>query len=133
MDCIFCKIINGELPCFKVYEDNCTLVFMDISNDVDGHMLAIPKKHIKSILECDSDTLNKLMNTVKRVANYCTDKCGYDGVNLLNASHESAGQSIPHFHIHIIPRVENDGIDAWPKFDGAVNGLQENFNKLKMD
>ena len=98
----------------KVYEDEYTMVFMDIAKDVDGHMVAIPKKHIKNILDCDVDTLSHLMSTVKKVANYCVDKCGYEGVNLLNASDESAGQSVPHFHIHIIPRRRNDNVDAWP-------------------
>lgn len=132
MDCIFCKIVNGEIPCFKVYEDEHTLVFMDIAKDVDGHMVAIPKKHVKNILDCDTDILNHLMATVKKVSNHCVDKCAYDGVNLLNASDESAGQSVPHFHIHIIPRRKNDNIDAWPNFDGANHEIAEIYEKLKI-
>ena len=119
MDCVFCKIVNSDIPSMKVYEDEHTLVFMDIAKDVDGHMVAIPKKHVKCILDCDAETLGCLMTTVKKIANHCVENCGYDGVNLLNASDESAGQSVPHFHIHIIPRKHGDGIDAWPKFDGA--------------
>lgn len=119
MDCVFCKIVNGTLPSLKVYEDEYTLVFMDIAKDVDGHMLAIPKRHFKSILDCDADTLDHLMHTVKKVAEHCVAKCGYEGVNLLNASDESAGESVPHFHIHIIPRRRGDNIDSWPKFNGA--------------
>ena len=132
MDCIFCKILNGEIPSLKVYEDEYTMVFMDIAKDVDGHMVAIPKKHIKNILDCDVDTLSQLMSTVKKVANYCVDKCGYEGVNLLNASDESAGQSVPHFHIHIIPRRRNDNVDAWPKFDGANCETEEIYEKIRM-
>ena len=131
MDCIFCKIVNGDIPSFKVYEDEHTLVFMDIAKDVDGHMVAIPKKHIKNILDCDLDTLNHLMATVKKVSNYCVDECGYDGVNLLNASDESAGQSVPHFHIHIIPRKKKDGVDAWPVFEGASHEIEEIYEKIK--
>ena len=132
MNCVFCRIIKGELNSFKIYEDEHTLVFMDIAKDVDGHMLAIPKKHVKSILDCDNECLNHLMATVKKVCNHLVDNCGYDGVNLLNASDESAGQSVPHFHVHIIPRKNNDGIDAWPKFNGATEEIEELFNKLKM-
>ena len=132
MDCVFCKIARGDIPGFKVYEDENTLVFMDIAKDVDGHMVAIPKKHVKSILDCDAETLTNLMTTVKRVANHCIDNCGYDGVNLLNASDESAGQSVPHFHIHIIPRKSGDGIDAWPKFDGANYEIEELFPKFRI-
>ena len=133
MDCIFCKIVNGEIPSLKVYEDEYTLVFMDIAKDVDGHMVAIPKKHIKNILDCDVDMLSHLMSTVKKVANYCVDECGYEGVNLLNASDESAGQSVPHFHIHIIPRKSNDNVDAWPKFDGAKCEIKEIYEKIRIN
>lgn len=132
MSCIFCKIINGEIPSYKVYEDEYTLVFMDIAKDVDGHMVAIPKKHVKNILDCDEITLNNLIKTIKKISNYCVEKCGYDGVNLLNASDESAGQSVAHLHFHIIPRKKNDGIDAWPKFDGAKKEINEIYEKIKI-
>lgn len=132
MDCVFCKIVNNDIPSMKVYEDEHTLVFMDIAKDVDGHMVAIPKKHVKCILDCDAETLGCLMTTVKKIANHCVENCGYDGVNLLNASDESAGQSVPHFHIHIIPRKHGDGIDAWPKFDGAKCEIEELFQKLSI-
>ena len=132
MDCIFCKIVNGDIPSLKVYEDEYTMVFMDIAKDVDGHMVAIPKKHIKNILDCDLDTLNHLMYTVKKVSNYCVDECGYEGVNLLNASGESAGQSVQHLHINIIPRSSNDNIDAWPKFDGANYEIEEIYQKIRI-
>ena len=132
MDCVFCKIVNSDIPSMKVYEDEHALVFMDIAKDVDGHMVAIPKKHVKCILDCDAETLRCLMTTVKKIANHCVENCGYDGVNLLNASDESAGQSVPHFHIHIIPRKHGDGIDAWPKFDGAKCEIEELFQKLSI-
>lgn len=132
MDCIFCRIVNGDIPSLKVYEDEHTMVFMDIAEDVDGHMVAIPKKHIKNILDCDVDTLSNLMFTVKKVADYCVDECGYEGVNLLNASDESAGQSVPHFHIHIIPRSSNDNVNAWPKFDGTNHKIEEIYEKIRI-
>ena len=133
MDCIFCKIVKGEIPSYKVYEDDYTLVFMDIAKDVDGHMVAIPKKHVKNILDCDNETLGHLMETVKKVANHCVDNLGYDGVNLLNASDESAGQTVPHFHVHIIPRKKGDNINAWPKFGGAENEIKDIYEKLKIN
>lgn len=129
-DCIFCKIVSGEIPSYRVYEDEFTYIFMDIAEDVDGHMVAIPKKHVKNILDCDEKTLCRLMKTVKKVSNHCTD-CGYDGVNLLNASDESAGQSVNHFHIHIIPRKRGDGIDAWPVFEGSKCTTEAIHEKLK--
>jgi len=130
-ECIFCKIASGEIPCMKVYEDNLTLAFMDIAKDVDGHILVIPKKHFKNVLDCDEDTICAVMKTVKAISNHLTEHCGYEGVNLLNASDESAGQSVPHFHIHIIPRYRNDGIDAWPRFEGAKEDIQTVFDRVK--
>lgn len=132
MNCVFCKIINGEIPALKVYEDQYTLVFMDIADDVDGHMLAIPKKHVNSILDCNAEDLYHLMETVKKIANHCVDNCGYDGINLLNASGESAGQSVPHFHIHMIPRKSGDGVDAWPVFNGATSRREDLCQKLRI-
>ena len=103
-----------------------------IAGDVDGHMLAVPKKHVKNILDCDLDTLNHVMVAVKRVANHCVTNGGYEGVNLLNASDESAGQSVPHFHIHLIPRKVGDGVDAWPKFKGAECEIEDTWKRVKM-
>ncbi|MDE6260089.1 MAG: HIT domain-containing protein [Oscillospiraceae bacterium] len=129
-NCVFCKIIRGEIPSRKVYEDEHTLSFMDVAMDVDGHIVAVPKVHVKNILDCDPDTLVHLMNTVKHISNQLVDKCGYDGVNLLNASDESAGQSVPHFHIHIIPRKKDDGIDAWPAFNGAMRDAEQVYQEI---
>lgn len=131
-ECIFCRIISGEIPSGKVFEDEWTLAFMDAARDVDGHILVVPKEHKKNILDCDDETLIRLMKTVKRISNHLVANCGYNGVNLLNASDESAGQSVPHFHIHIIPRKTGDGIDAWPHFEGAEQDADTLFEKLRM-
>ena len=131
-ECIFCKITYGEIPCMNVYEDDFTLAFMDIAKDVDGHILVVTKKHFKNVLDCDEETICAVMKTVKKVSNHLIEHCGYEGVNLLNASDESAGQSVPHFHIHIIPRKRNDGIDAWPRFEGAKEDIKTVFEKVKM-
>lgn len=131
-NCIFCKIVRGEVPGMKVLETEHTLAFMDIARDVDGHILVIPRKHCKSILDCDEVTLGHLMETVRQVSRHLTDHCGYDGVNLLNASGESAGQSVPHFHIHIIPRKTGDGLDTWPSLPGAQFPVEETFRRITM-
>lgn len=131
-DCVFCRIAAGEVQGLRVFEDEKTLAFMDIAKDVDGHILVIPKQHCKSILDCDRETLNAVMDTVQRVSLHLTEKCGYDGVNLLNASGECAGQSVPHFHVHIIPRRQNDQIDAWPEFEGAKEDITDVFNHIRM-
>ena len=131
-NCIFCKIVSGEAPSMKVYEDDFTLAFMDIAADVDGHICVIPKVHCESILDCDNETLSKLIDTVKKVSEHLTKNCGYDGVNLLNASGKAADQSVGHFHIHIIPRKENDGLNTWPTLPGAKEEIKTVFERIKM-
>ena len=126
MDCVFCRIIAGNLPALKVYEDERTLVIMDIARDVDGHMLVIPKKHVQSLHDCDPDTLAALMATAQKVARHCVNRCGYDGVNLLNASGESAGQSVA--HLHLIPRQKGDGIDACRLLKAHAHRFKERIN-----
>lgn len=131
-DCIFCKIINGDIPCMKIYEDEHTLSFMDIANDVDGHMLVIPKKHCTNILDADEKTLHHVMDTVKKVSDHCVKNCGCEGINILNANNQCAGQSVFHLHMHIIPRKNGDGLPSEPKFTGALRSLEENHKMLKM-
>ena len=130
--CVLCKIVAGEIPSMKVEEEEHGLIFMEMAGGVAGHMLAVPKKHVKNILDCDLDTLNHLMTAVKKVANHCVTNGGYEGVNLLNASDESAGQSVSHFHIHLIPRKNGDEVNAWPKFEGASQEIEEVWKKIKL-
>ena len=116
----------------KIYEDEYTIAFMDIVKDVDGHLLVVPKAHFKNILDCNDEYLINVMRTVKRISNHLVDNCGYDGVNLINASDESAGQDVFHFHIHTIPREAGDSIKAWPNFDGAKTETEEIFKRISM-
>lgn len=132
MDCIFCKIIKGEIPSYKIYEDEYTYVFLDIAKDVDGHTLVIPKKHVENVLDCDNETLSHVINTVKKICNHYVNDCNYDGCDILNASGRAAQQSVMHLHFHIIPRKFNDGIDGFPKFEGAKNELSKMHELLKI-
>ena len=131
-NCVFCRIIRGELPSRKVYEDASTLIFMDIAGDVDGHLVAVPKIHCKSLLDCPIQSLHALIESLQRFSRHLTEKCGYDGVNLLHASEESAGQSVPHLHFHLIPRKTDDGVDAWPTFPGSSRSPEEIHRKITM-
>lgn len=133
--CIFCKLAAGEIPCLKVYEDEFTFSMMDIAGDVDGHLLVIPKTHCESILDCDEALLAQVTRTVKRVSDHLVEHCGYEGVDLLSANGKAAGQTVPHFHIHIIPRRINDGLgDAgeWPRFPGAKQDIRALYEQVKM-
>lgn len=131
-ECIFCKIINGELPCYKIFEYDYTLAFLDIGKEVDGHTIVIPKTHMVNILDCGDETLGHVMSAVKRISNHYVDHCGYTGVNLLNASGTDAEQSVPHLHFHIIPRKNDDGIHAWPDLKERENPLDDMYRLLKI-
>ena len=124
-DCIFCKIANGQAPCYKIYEDEFTMAFLDISKDCDGHTLVIPKQHCENIFDCGEELLGKVMATVKKVAEHYRANCGYGGVNILNANDKSAQQSVFHLHFHVLPRKLEDGVDAFPVLNGAKNELSQ--------
>ena len=108
-DCIFCKIVAGEIPCTKVYEDEQTLVFMDIGPIIKGHMLVIPKQHHDPITDTPDEVLCHLIGVVKRVvaAQQAAFRC--DGCNVIQNNGAVSGQAVPHLHFHVIPRFEGDG------------------------
>lgn len=132
MNCLFCKIVKGEIPCYKIYENEFAIAFLDPAKDTDGHIIVIPKKHCENILDCDALMLCEFIKAIQFISQHLVDNCGYDGVNLLNANGKAAQQSINHFHIHIIPRKNNDNIDAWIKLNGAENPLEEMQKKLRI-
>ncbi|MEJ7749824.1 MAG: HIT family protein [Thermoleophilaceae bacterium] len=107
-DCIFCKIIAGELPAEKVAEDEHTVAFMDINPWTRGHALVIPREHSKNLYEISDDDLAATMAAAKRLAGTVRDKLGAAGVNLLNSCEAAAWQTVFHFHVHVIPRYEDD-------------------------
>ena len=106
--CIFCDIVNGEIPSFKIYEDDKCLAFLDIVQVTKGHTLVIPKKHYDNFLEIDPEDLKQLMLVSQNVANHITDKTGCKGMNILSNVNEIAGQSVKHVHFHLIPRYHNN-------------------------
>jgi histidine triad (HIT) family protein len=108
-DCIFCRIVNGELPCTKVYEDDRTLAFMDIAPVVKGHTLVIPKSHSDSLRDTPETVLAEIIPVVGKVARAQYEGLGADGVNVTQANGSVAGQVVPHIHFHVIPRFEGDG------------------------
>lgn len=108
--CVFCKIINKEIPCYKVYEDENFLAFLDLCQSSIGHTLVIPKKHYNDIFELDEQTSNQIFSLVTRLAKAVKDETKAEGINILNNNGEAAGQSVKHFHIHIIPRYKDDNI-----------------------
>jgi histidine triad (HIT) family protein len=109
-DCIFCKIVAGEVPSFKLFEDAETLAFMDINPVHDGHCLVIPKAHYLNIFEIAPEAFAAAARTAIRVANAVNAAVKPDGLNLIQANGEGAGQSVGHFHLHVFPRRTDDGV-----------------------
>ena len=107
---IFCRIVNKEIPCYKVYEDDLVLAFLYINPKSNGHTILIPKEHTLDITTIDNDTMIHMMDIVKVLRNKLKDKLNYDGITILT-NLESA-QDIKHFHIHLIPVYKNDTIDS---------------------
>lgn len=132
-NCLFCKIIKGEIPSFKIYEDDYTYAFLDISKDVDGHTLVVSKKHYNNILDCNDNDLLNVMKTVKTISNHYVNDCGYDGVNILSNVNAAGEQSIMHIHIHIIPRKNNDKFKVFPVLKEAKETLEVMHSKLKIN
>lgn len=120
-DCIFCRIVAGEVPCYKLYEDERTLAFLDINPVHPGHALVIPKAHAPSLLEVPDEDLAAVMIVVKRVARAVHWVCEPDGINLHQANGEGAAQSVFHYHMHVVPRRLGDGLVMnWDLKDGDL-------------
>ena len=109
-DCIFCKIVAGELPATIVDEDERTLSFMDIAPATRGHALVVPREHSPDLLSIDADDLAAVGLAAQRLARRAKDRLGADGVNLLNSCGAVAFQTVFHFHVHVIPRYEGDPV-----------------------
>ena len=108
--CVFCKIINGEIPSSKVYEDDSVLAILDISQQTTGHTLVIPKKHYDNIFELDEEISKDLFSVTVKVTKLLQSKLHFKNVNILNNNGALASQSVNHYHIHIIPQYENENI-----------------------
>lgn len=110
-NCIFCKIIAGDIPSSKVYEDDQVMAFLDLSQTTKGHTLLIPKKHVRNVLEMDENTAQELFARLPKLARALQKATGAIGMNIINNNEEIAGQSVFHAHVHLVPRYnENDGI-----------------------
>ena len=107
-DCIFCKIIDGDIPSFKVFEDEKTLAFMDISPVNPGHVLVIPKYHVPDLMQIPTDWLKATVATAQTVAQAVDKALKPDGMNILQSNGAAAGQSVFHLHVHVIPRTAGD-------------------------
>jgi histidine triad (HIT) family protein len=107
-DCLFCKIVAGEIPSTRVDEDERTVAFMDINPATRGHLLVIPREHSADLLEVSEADLDAVMRMARKLAGRVKERLGADGVNLLNSCGAAAWQTVFHLHVHVIPRYEGD-------------------------
>ena len=124
--CIFCKIVNNEIPAKKIFEDDDNLAFLDITPAAKGHTMVISKTHAATILELQDDKLQSLMLAVKKITKKIQDKLNPDGFSFGINHGKVSGQSVPHLHIHIFPRYENDG-------GGSVHSIVRNPSNKTVD
>lgn len=129
-DCLFCKIIKGEVPSYKIYEDENVYAFLDIANDVYGHTLVIPKKHYDNMMDCPDRTLGKIITSVKKIGNHFVSDCGFEGYNIFNNNGKSAEQAVMHLHFHIFPRKSDDGVKISQDFGKQTKELEEIAKEL---
>ena len=108
-NCIFCKIANGDIPSKTLYEDEEFRVILDLGPATKGHALILPKDHFKNLYELPDENAAKVIKLAKKMATTMTEKLSCDGFNLVQNNGEAAGQTVFHFHMHLIPRYENDG------------------------
>jgi histidine triad (HIT) family protein len=131
-DCVFCKIIDGDVPSMRVYEDERTLAIMDINPVNSGHCLVIPKAHAATLWDADPVDLQAAIVAAQKVAAALKIAVKPDGLNMLQANGPAAFQSVPHYHLHLIPRWNNDGKGFdWPLVPGDRSQIQAIGQRLR--
>jgi len=133
-NCIFCRIVKGEIPCAKIFEDDYIISFLDIAPANKGHALIVTKNHYETLLDVPDDDLNDLMIKAKKIARAMSSALGSEGFNVLMNNKKVAGQLVLHAHLHIIPRFKGDGIDLnWrpKKYNGReIDEFKEKIQKF---
>lgn len=131
-NCIFCKIIAGELPSAKVYEDDKVLAFMNLQQKNPGHTLVIPKQHVVNIYDISEDTAADVARVAVRIGKALKKRFRPNGVNTLQNSEPAAMQSVMHYHVHVIPRYFGDDLfEIWDSPAASPEELQENARRLR--
>ncbi len=133
-DCIFCKIVAGEIPCFKLYEDEATLAFMDINPVSEGHALIIPKAHAEDVYAVSDEAIAAAAKTAARIARAVRAAFDPDGLNLLQCNGPAAAQSVQHFHMHVIPRRMDDGLAMnWEIVPGDMDAIGKAAERIRAE
>ena len=134
-DCIFCKLANGDIPTNSLYEDDIVKVIFDAGPASDGHVLILPKNHYDDIYSMDEDTAAHVFKVATRIAKAYKQSLDYEGLNIVQNNGEAAGQTVFHFHMHLIPRYKNDGNEeklCWNHADLSAEEIAEICKTLDM-
>jgi len=130
-DCLFCKMVAGQIPVTKIYEDEFVLVFLDIGPISDGHTLVIPKQHFERLHECPSELLGQVASRLGKIAKAVAVGMNSQGYNVLCNNGRPAGQHVEHLHFHIIPRNAGDGLlDRWPSYKYSQGKIEKIAAKI---
>ena len=129
-NCLFCKIVRGEIPCERIYEDEHTFAFLDIKPLNEGHTLVVPKEHHTDMIDTPKEVFLRVMETVHYLTPVIKEVTGADAINLGNNNGAAAGQVIFHLHAHIIPRHKDDGYHPWHREETPVIPLKETQKKI---
>ena len=129
--CIFCKIAKGEAPAQRVYEDARTIVFMDIFPVTEGHALVVTREHFENVYEIDEDTLAAIARTSHRVAAALRDELAPDGLMVFQLNGQAAGQTVFHYHMHLMPRTQGEELRLHTRVPGAPERLAETALRLR--
>ncbi len=125
-DCIFCKIVTGQIPVTKIYEDEVVLAFLDIGPVSDGHTLVIPTRHVEKLHDCPPELLGQVGSRLGKIAKAVAAGMNSDGYNILCNNGRAAGQIVEHLHFHIIPRNTGDGLfNRWPAYKYKEGRIEE--------
>ena len=130
VDCLFCKIIAGDIPSSKIYEDEKTFAFLDINPVNPGHTIVVPKKHSRNLYDIEKNDWLAVMKTVKMLTLKIKEGMDADGISVAMSNEPSAGQTVFHTHVHIVPRIEDDGLPHWPEGTYKDGEAQEVANKI---
>jgi histidine triad (HIT) family protein len=131
-NCLFCKIIAGDIPSYKIYENDLVYAFLDIAKDCPGHTLVVPKKHCVNILDCPTDTLTALTAAAQHISRHYVNNCGFSGIDIMNANGIDADQSVFHLHFHILPRKAGDNVRVWDLTDKFEYSLADMAAQLAL-
>jgi histidine triad (HIT) family protein len=134
MTSIFSRIIRGELPSAKVYEDEFVYAFMDAGQVNPGHVLIATKKPFETLMDADEESAAAMMRAAVRIAKAVQQAFQPDGITLLQANKPAGWQTVPHLHLHVLPRYENDGVElTWPRKEPGLDRLREYAAKIRLD